>query len=75
MQETWFDPWIGKIPWRRKWHPTPVFFAVKSHGQRSLAVYGLARESDITEQLNREKIQYENGGRDYFQVIDFCCIC
>ena len=37
--------------------------------------YGLARESDMTEQLNREKIQYENGGRDYFQVINFCCIC
>ena len=24
-QETWFDPWVGKIPWRRKWWPTPVF--------------------------------------------------
>ena len=20
-----FDPWVGKIPWRRKWQPTPVF--------------------------------------------------
>ena len=28
-----FDPWAGKIPWRRKWQLTPV----KSHGQRSLA--------------------------------------
>ena len=34
-----FDPWIGKIPWRRKWQPTPVFFPGKSHGQRSLAGY------------------------------------
>ena len=34
-----FDPWIGKIPWRRKWHPTPVLFPGKSHGQRSLAGY------------------------------------
>ena len=25
MQETWFNPWIRKIPWRRKWQPTPVF--------------------------------------------------
>ena len=24
-QETWFDPWVGKIPWRRKWWHTPVF--------------------------------------------------
>ena len=22
-----FDPWVGKIPWRRKWQPTPVFLA------------------------------------------------
>ena len=27
-----FDPWIGKIPWRRKWQPTPVFLPGKSHG-------------------------------------------
>ena len=27
---------VGKIPWRRKWHPTPVSLPGKSHGQRSL---------------------------------------
>ena len=32
-----FDPWVGKIPWRRKWQPTPVFLPGESHGQRSLA--------------------------------------
>ena len=31
-----FDPSSGKIPWRRKWQPTPVFLPGKSHGQRSL---------------------------------------
>ena len=31
-----FDPWVGKIPWRRKWQPTPVFLPGESHGQRSL---------------------------------------
>ena len=31
-----FDPWVGKIPWRRKWQPTLVFLPGKSHGQRSL---------------------------------------
>ena len=27
-----FDPWVGKIPWRRKWQPMPVFLPGKSHG-------------------------------------------
>ena len=34
-----FNTWNGKIPWRRKWQPTPVFLLGKSHGQRSLASY------------------------------------
>ena len=47
-----FDPWVGKIPWRRKWQPTPVFLPGKCHGQRrSLAgcsPWGL-QESDPAE--------------------------
>ena len=34
-----FDPWVGKIPWRRKWQATPVFLPGESHGQRSLVGY------------------------------------
>ena len=34
-----FDPWVGKIPWRRKWQPTPVLLPGKSPGQKSLAGY------------------------------------
>ena len=34
-----FDPWVRKIPWRRKWQPTPVFLPGKSHGWRSLVGY------------------------------------
>ena len=34
-----FDPWVGKIPWSRKWQLTPVFLPGKFHGQRSLADY------------------------------------
>ena len=34
-----YGPWMGKILWRRKWQPTPVFFPEKSHGQRSLVGY------------------------------------
>ena len=37
-----FDPWVGKIPWSRKWQPTPVFLPEKSHGQR-LQSTGLQR--------------------------------
>ena len=33
-----FDPWVGKIPWRRAWQPTLVFLPREFHGQRSLAV-------------------------------------
>ena len=50
-QETVFHPWVGKIPWRMAWRPTPVFLPGESHGQRSLAGYSPQghRESDTTE--------------------------
>ena len=35
-----FNPSVRKIPWRRKWQPTPVFLPEKSYGQGSLAGYG-----------------------------------
>ena len=46
--------YVGKIPWRRAWQPTPVFLPGESHGQRSLAGYSpwSHKESDITEQLS-----------------------
>ena len=45
--------WVGKIPWRRKWQPTPVFLPGESHGQRSLAGYSSRDpESDTTSWLN-----------------------
>ena len=34
-----FDPWVGKIPWRRSQQPTAVFLSGESHGQRSLVGY------------------------------------
>jgi len=39
MQETQFDPWVGKIPWSRKWLAPPLFLAGKFHKQMSLAGY------------------------------------
>ena len=46
-----FDPWVGKIPWRRAWQPTPLFLSGESHGQRSLAGYRPwgCKEQDMTE--------------------------
>ena len=40
-----FDPWVGKILWRRARQPTPVFLPGESHGQRSLAatVHGVTQ--------------------------------
>ena len=46
-----FDPWVGKIPWRRNWQPTPIFLTEKSHRGRSLVGYSPCchKESDATE--------------------------
>ena len=48
-----FDPWVGKVPWRRKWQPVPVFLPGKSHGWRShvggrATVHGVTEESVTT---------------------------
>ena len=47
------DFWVKKIPWRRKWQPTPVFLPGKSHGQRSLAGYSpwSQKELNMTEHM------------------------
>ena len=43
MQDTWFNPWVRKIPWRRKWQPTPVFLPGEFHGRGTwrATVHGL----------------------------------
>ena len=41
VQRGSFDPWAGKIPWRRKWQPTLVFLPGKFHGQQNLVDYSL----------------------------------
>ena len=49
-----FDPWISKIPWSRKWQPTPVFWPGEFHRQRSLEGYILwgHKELGATEEVN-----------------------
>ena len=46
-----FDPWVGKMSWRRTWQPTIVFLPGESHGLRSLAGYSPwgCKELDMTE--------------------------
>ena len=48
-----FNSWVGKIPWGRKWQPTPVFLPGKFPGQKGLAGYSLwdHKELDTTEWL------------------------
>ena len=49
-----FDSWVGKIPWRRKWQPSPVLLPGKFHGLSSLVGYSPwgRKELDTTEQLH-----------------------
>ena len=51
-----FNPWLGKISWRRRWPPIPVFLPGESHGQKSLESYSPwgRKESDMTEQLKKK---------------------
>ena len=44
-----FSPWVGKIPWRRKWQPTPVFVPEEFLGWRRLAGWRAHKESDTME--------------------------
>ena len=78
-----FNPWVVKIPWSRKWLPTPVFLPGKSHGQRSLAGYSPwgCKELDITEHVHMythrhahththiEKERWRVGGRQTTKLL------
>ena len=49
-----FEPWVGKIPWRRAWQLTPVFLLGKFHGEKNLVGYSPwgSKELDTTEGLS-----------------------
>ena len=58
-----FNPWVKKIPWRRKWQSTPVFLPGKSHGQRSLVGFSpwaheRVRHNLATKQQNKGDLYY-----------------
>ena len=69
----WFDPWFRKIPWRRKWQPTPVFLPGKLHGQSSLAGYSpkCCQESDTTERLSTQTLKREHETEAHFFFVLF----
>ena len=50
-------PGLGRIPYRRKWQPDPVFLPRKFHGQRSLVGYSpqSRKKLEMTERLNTRK--------------------
>ena len=72
-----FDPWVRKIPWRRKWQPTPVFLPGKFHGQSSLMDYSPwdFKELDMAKPLNthtQEQYYRNTEYPDFFPFIPLC---
>ena len=48
-----FNPWVGKILWRREWQPAPVFLPGDFHGQKSLAGYcPWSKKLDMTDSIS-----------------------
>ena len=54
-----FNPWVEKVPWRRKWQPIPGLLPGKSHGQRSLVGYSPRghKELDTAEQPDNNTLR------------------
>ena len=66
-----FNPWVGKIPWRRAWQPTPVFLPGESRGQRSLtgcSVHGVAQSRTRLRRLSMHPCWWPQGGFSGSQV-------
>ena len=67
-----FDPWVGKIPWRRAWQPTPVFFpgvfCPMDRGDLQATVHRVAQNQTQLKQLSTHISQHEI----HFQPFAFC---
>ena len=63
-----FDPWVGNIPWRREWLPTPVFLSGKFHGQRTLVGHSPwgCKESNMS-----EYVLYVNLNSQFVPLVPF----
>ena len=71
------DSWVGKIPWKRKWQPIPVFLPEKSHGQRSLEGYSpwSNKQLDATYQLSTQKVYHCEGKKKIAHLQDCWNYC
>ena len=73
-----FHPWVGKIPWRRKWWPAPVFWSGKSHGQKSLATvhrgHKRVRHNLVTKQQEID-LQCHVSFRCSAKWFNYVCVC
>ena len=65
-----FYPWAWKIPWRRKWQPTPVFLPGKSHGQRSQVGYSPWGPKRVRHGLATKQLYYQNSELSYMKWWD-----
>ena len=76
MRRHGFKPGVEKIPWRRKWQPTPVFLPGEAHGQRSLEGYSSrdCKESDTNERLHTHIYVYNIYKCMYTSLIIIMCI-
>ena len=61
VQETQFNPWVRRIPWRREWEPTPMLLAGESHGQRKQPGGLRSAGSGTTEQLTLSLYTFRPG--------------
>ena len=70
-----FDPWVGKIPWRREQLPNPVFWPGEFHGQRSLAGYSPwgCKELNTTEWLSLSLFFFTISNHAAISILAFKC--
>ena len=68
-----FEPWVRKIPWWRKWQPTPVFLPGKSHGQKSLV--GSSPWSCRVRHDWATKLNWTDSEKFGFILINNACCC
>ena len=67
-----FDPWVRKIPWSKKWQPTPVVLPGKSHGPRSLVGYSpWGPKSQTRLRLNHQpsSTPYPQATAQWFRIV------
>ena len=76
-----FDPWVGKIPWSRKWLPTPVFLPGKFHDRAAwqAAVHGVTKSyiwlSEHTHIFNVKQSKANTKINTLKTVWDSVCVC